>query len=205
MTEETRGDQRRQRRERMEQRQREIAVAAGRRAMMNRVRMGALLAVVLVAVGLLVFWLVREATAPLPGEVLVDEGRTHVANGEVINHSSYPPASGPHFSNWSEWRFTEGSLDPGNWVHNLEHGGVVILYQCPQDCKNLKDNLKALFDKAKKSKYGYQKLVIARDDKIDTQLAMMAWDRREKLTEFDEARMLAFYNAFVDRGPEDAP
>ena len=206
MTEQSPTDQRTQRRERMEQRQREIAEAAQRRTMMNRLKMGALLLVVLLAVGGLVFWVFRETTAPLPGEAVPDEGRGHVADGTPLVHNSYPPASGPHYGTWKEkGGFVDGPLGPGLWMHNLEHGYVIILYKCPPDCTEIKGLLRSLGSKVKNSRFGYPKLVIAQDDKIDTSLALIAWNRRQMLTEYDEGKIQAFYNAFVDRGPEDAP
>ena len=31
-------------------------------------------------------------------------------------------------------RVPAGEVDRGNWVHNLEHGHVVLLYSCPEGC-----------------------------------------------------------------------
>lgn len=68
------------------------------------------------------------------GERQVDEGGSHVAQGEFPTYLSTPATSGPH------WNLGNG-IAPLNWgvytnpvaepaaVHNLEHGGIVIWYQ----------------------------------------------------------------------------
>src|SRR5207237_8446273 len=58
----------------------------------------------------------------------------------------YPPASGPHFSVQGvapvPWQ-TIDTLQEGQYIHNLEHGGIAILYDCPSgaDCTTLKNAL----------------------------------------------------------------
>jgi hypothetical protein len=56
---------------------------------------------------------------------------THVPNGSPITWNSNPPSSGPHYNMWARWGQTYTTpLDRGNWVHNLEHGGIVVTYNC---------------------------------------------------------------------------
>src|SRR5688500_9994024 len=63
------------------------------------------------------------------------QGGMHVQLGEPINWPTNPPASGPHYPAWARWAESyDDPIDRGFWVHNLEHGGVVFLYNCPEGC-----------------------------------------------------------------------
>lgn len=51
---------------------------------------------------------------------------------------SNPPVGGPHYPIWAHWsqNFAMYGLYPiprGYYLHNTEHGGVVLLYKCPAD------------------------------------------------------------------------
>lgn len=61
-------------------------------------------------------------------------------------YNSSPPSSGPHCEQWGKFAiFDEGApLSACNFVHNLEHGGVAILYNCPHGCPALVEELEEL-------------------------------------------------------------
>ena len=105
----------------------------------------------------------------------------------------------------ADWGVYHEAVPEERWVHNLEHGGIVILYNCPQDCPQLKDQLRNAMDTFPKGKFGRVKLVAVFDNKITIKLVALAWDRKLELQGFDKDQLLAFYNAYVDRGPEDVP
>jgi len=62
----------------------------------------------------------------------------HVPVGTVITSwNSNPPSSGEHYPIWGKWNHTNDASAPlprGYYVHNEEHGGVVLLYNCPEGC-----------------------------------------------------------------------
>lgn len=96
-------------------------------------------------------------------------------------------------------------IAPETWVHNLEHGGVVILYRCDRPCPELLAELRQVYETFPRDNYGAVKLVVAPDTRIATQLALLAWDWLDQLAAFDRDRILRFYRGHVDRGPEDVP
>ena len=52
-----------------------------------------------------------------------------------ISYSENPPSSGPHWPFWEQtWGEHSDVVPRERWVHNLEHGGVILLYNCPQGC-----------------------------------------------------------------------
>lgn len=75
-------------------------------------------------------WLWYGASKPLPGEAVADQGREHVAPGTVVNYNSNPPTSGQHYTDWIRKGVYDQPRDDRNLVHSLEHGYVVISYNC---------------------------------------------------------------------------
>src|SRR5438132_14047931 len=81
------------------------------------------------------------------GQEIPDEGpATHVDPSTTPTYKFYPPTSGPHYSLQGSapvpWQ-TIDNLVEGQFVHNLEHGGIAILYNSPSgnDCTALKTHL----------------------------------------------------------------
>ncbi len=99
----------------------------------------------------------------------------------------------------------ERPLPPERWVHNLEHGGVVILYRCDGDCAALVGQLRDVFVTFPREKHGEVKLVVTPAPRLETPLTAVAWRWIEQLPGFDRDRLLRFYEAHVDRAPEDVP
>lgn len=205
MTTPSRQDLRRQRRQQIEERQRREEQEGGRRRLLGRLRTWVAVGLVVLGVAIFVFWVLREVTAPLPGEPIPDEGRSHVEPGSPLAYRSNPPSSGPHYGSTARWAFYDAEVSPGFWLHNLEHGGVVLLYRCPEDCAELKRQLQGLYSTLRRSKYGNVKMVVAPDSSLEGRVTALAWNRREALDRFDEGKIRSFYEAYVDHGPEDVP
>lgn len=141
-----------------------------------------------------------------PGQAVQDEGMDHVAPGTPVERRHQPPASGPHYPTALPRGVYTEAQDPGYWVHSLEHGYIVLLYNCQTDCAALQAQLRQFYESAPKSAaYGYQKLIVAPYPQLTSRLAIVAWDRIDRLDQFDAQRLLRFYQAYHDRGPEDAP
>src|SRR5438309_1483095 len=64
-----------------------------------------------------------------PGEAVPNEGWTHVPEGSAIAYRHNPPASGPHYPVWARYRIHAQVVPRGYWVHDLEHGALVLLYR----------------------------------------------------------------------------
>ena len=54
----------------------------------------------------------------------------HVSETVALKFASNPPCGGDHFSAWATWGVHDVVVPRGNWIHNLEHGGVALLYRC---------------------------------------------------------------------------
>ena len=152
-------------------------------------------------------------TAPSPpasvpdqvGLVVPDEGRAHKPQGTPIQYQNVPPSSGTHYPIWTRPGVYAEPQETGNWVHSLEHGYIVILYNCAEPCSELAAQLTAFYESAPPSaKYAYQKLIIAPFAAMSRPIIAVAWNRRLELDHVDADQLMAFFRAYQDRGPEDA-
>lgn len=160
---------------------------------------GAVAAVVLFG-ALGVFIANRETAAGGPGEYFPPQSRDHIAVGAP--HPAYnsdPPTGGWHYDTPWDPGFYEQPVADEYLVHNLEHGHVVISYDCSKltDCEGAKAQIRQLMQR-----YNNWKLVAVPRSNADSAIALTAWGWLEKLDGYDETKMTAFINAWRDRGPE---
>lgn len=154
---------------------------------------------------MLVLLLTLGGGAGSTGRAMPDEGQHHVPEGTPVAYGHAPPTSGPHWPTPARWGVYDGPVPPERWVHNLEHGGLVILYNCRTPCPELVDELRGLHATFPPSKWGHVKLLVTPYPELRTPLAILAWAWLEELDRLDHARLLAAYEARVDQGPEDLP
>lgn len=121
----------------------------------------------------------------------------HVPAGTTITYGFCPPTSGNHYDLTIRSGVYPPSSEqaPGGWVHNLEHGSVVLLYRCPSgvpgegDCASLSemDRVQIWFNDAPSSATCGRQAVAARFDSMSTRFAVLAWNRALFLDEFDNS------------------
>lgn len=97
-----------------------------KRKMMKFIWIG--LAVVFLAAA--IFGIYKAANVPKPGEAQKDEGRDHVEVGKKVNYLTNPPNSGAHYEEWEKAGVYDKPLPDERLVHSLEHGYVIISYNC---------------------------------------------------------------------------
>ncbi len=198
-------------------RARDRAVAA------ERQRKRELRATILIVAGVLVvaaaivgvvYWGSRPQQGVTPAGVagtrVADEGRSHVADGTAIEYKHYPPTSGAHYPapvQWGTVGTPQQPLPEGRFIHNLEHGGIAVLYNCPSGCPDLVQQLQDIVTRTgPKEKYGEIKMVMTPYSRgMEHKIALLAWDYIDSFDAFDRDRIIRFYNAHVDQGPEDVP
>lgn len=140
-----------------------------------------------------------------------DDGRAHIATGVAgTGYSVRPATSGPH---WSGSDTPSGVPAPARWgvyddpisdevlLHNLEHGGIGIHYDCPDGCDDLVNQLEDLLPRNK------AQFIMSPYTGIDdgNRIAITAWRHHLFLDEFDEEQILDFIDAYQDRAPESVP
>ena len=112
-----------------------------------------------------------------------------------IAYASEPPAGGSHNPCWTRWGVHEEPAQVERWVHNLEHGGVVFLYDCPDGCDDAVELLQSLVGKR-------QHALLTPYVHLPARFAVVSWGYRLVSECFDLAAFEAFYEAHVDRAPE---
>ncbi|MEA2620140.1 MAG: hypothetical protein QOC97_913 [Chloroflexota bacterium] len=165
----------------------------------------------------------QPTPAPAPGAtpqlgyVQPDMGNSHVAVGEKVTYAYCAPASGSHYNASGRGPIAArvyaptDNVPPEGWVHNLEHGALVVLYQGTSAGATAEGQaaLKAFYDSFPISpRCGLAKgqlgPVIARFDDMATPFEAIIWDRVLPLQTFDQAQILAFFNQSGERtNPED--
>lgn len=157
-------------------------------------------------IGLFILW--QSGYFNLPGQSVRILSREHFEPGKLPNYNSNPPTSGLHYAHkLAEWGVHYGPIDEMLQVANLEKGGVILTYR-PKGSPVLPDVIRdqlEIFVRHLRGEPHYCKLILARSATLDKKIALTAWGRIDKLESYDEARILRFINAYISKGPEDAP
>lgn len=93
------------------------------------------------------------------------------ACGDGLN----PPTSGDHCA--ETLRCQTFSTEPNRcqWLHNLEHGHAVFLYNCPEGCPEIVATLEAVRQEAKVGSNGVIRALVAPDSRLPTRVAALLW------------------------------
>jgi hypothetical protein len=134
------------------------------------------------------------------GVAFPDLGGGHVAQGQTVTtYNSDPPTSGQHWPVTASWGIHTEAVPNELQVHNLEHGGIVIQYDCPDGCPDLVAQLSAIVNRYP------VKLLLAPRDGMTHQIVLTAWGRMLTLDHFNNVLIQRFINAYIDKGPENIP
>ncbi|GDX78953.1 hypothetical protein LBMAG42_07640 [Deltaproteobacteria bacterium] len=122
----------------------------------------------------------------------------HVS-GDVV-YADEPPTSGNHSACWAEWGVHAEQVAAENWVHNLEHGGVVFLYDCPSDsCPEEKAEFVSYVESLPAGT-----ALLSPYEPAELPFTVVSWEHELELGCFDLAAIQAFYTAHVGRAPEQS-
>ena len=186
-----------------EERRNRVEQARSREKLKRRL---VVLALVVLAIGVFVglLFMVVGSRETIGRNVPI-EGQTHVDEGSVIVYQNQPPASGPHYPRTAPYGVSDQAIPPGYWVHNLEHGGVAVLWNCSDGCPDVVAQVRDAYVKLPRSKqFNVVKLVGTPYNTMSSKIAFVAWGKILELDAFDYDQLLRFYNAYVDKGPEAA-
>jgi len=175
----------------------------------------AVFAVVIVGGALGIGFLAKSGTdtntSGLAGYAVPEEGSSHAQMGSPLTHKHQPPSSGNHYSQqgvapvpWAPYR---QAIPEGDWLHNLEHGGVALVYRCSAtECDDFYAKAQQLSRSLPRdSKFNEVKFVSTPYPNMQPKLAVLSWGREEDLSTLDGAAILDFYQRNVDHGPESIP
>jgi hypothetical protein len=157
---------------------------------------------------------------PLPGfeacevEIVTGlplEGKAHVDVCTEIPYETNPPSSGDHWPIWAQYRAHDVVVPRMMWVHNLEHGAIVMAHACDEACTS---EARAAFDAVAET-FGVDercassptpqrsRILVTEDPALDRPIALAAWRATYRATCLDPASLLDFVESHYGRGPED--
>ena len=172
---------------------------------MNKKVVGIILAIIAIVGGFL--WLTR----PNPKNIVLgtqhkEQGREHIGAGQ--KHAAYnsdPASSGPHYADNTAptpWGVYTQEVPEEVFVHNEEHGGVIITYRPDIPTDQLK-KLQALFAPPYSNKsFTPSKAIVTPRTKNTQPIELASWNWTLSLDRYDEAVISKFYRQHVSKSPE---
>jgi hypothetical protein len=157
-------------------------------------------------------WTPSPTASPSPGQTpnlgypQPDMGHTHVGVGDKVTYTYCAPASGNHINKPG----TAGpiparvygpsdSVIPQNWIHNLEHGGLVVLYK--GDSAGATPDGQAAFKSWQSAFPPVANCgpVVARFDQMSTPFQAMVWGRVLMMDSWDPNLVNQFWQQWGGR------
>lgn len=143
-----------------------------------------------------------------PVPIDADNGNQHITPGVAgTGYTTRPATSGPHWfsadtpagASPARWGIYNDPLPDEVLIHNLEHGGIGIHYDCPSGCDELVNQLEDLIPRNR------AQFIMSPYSGMESQIAITSWRHHLFLGEFNEEQILDFIDAYQDRAPESIP
>ena len=167
---------------------------------------------IVIGVGLvgLISYAVWASFQPEPqlGTAYPIASRDHIQFGQqAADYNTDPPTSGQHYDNPSEAGFYDVAPADEFMVHSLEHGYIVIYFNCTDlsdaDCDGLKTEIEDTMDRAGTSRNtGTPKLIAAPRPTMENLVTFTSWGRLYRTDNFDPDELLAYVDLYRDKAPE---
>jgi len=166
-----------------------------------------------------------QTSTNLLGFAVASDGRDHIPNCHVVPtpgatpiavsqpvYHHEPPSSGCHqppplapvpFRVYT----SANAVRPDRYIHNLEHGGVVLVYRCQgSQCDQESTTALSLYSNMPKDPLLNEiRLLVTPYQNMPPAVAVLAWQRELDLPDLSGAsqqKVNDFYNQWVDKGPE---
>lgn len=140
------------------------------------------------------------------GQLYEDEGNKHIdsLSGENL-YKSDPPTSGTHYYQAAAWGVSDMEIPAEQWIHNLEHGGMVITYKpnlSEEKIAKLRDiaeNLTLRDDQTERK--GFKVILTPRAANTSV-VQLSSWRYGLKLDDVDADKIERFYRDRPNNAPE---
>jgi hypothetical protein len=143
-----------------------------------------------------------EGCGDVIGDGFCSEGGNHVDQDTTVPWEHNPPHSGDHYPTWESWGEHDETVPRGNWVHNMEHGGIVLAYLCPNDsCPDDLDVLRQVIEMRPEARV----LMTADPELPGEGFAAISWTWVYRFDEPDLDTLLCFVDQHFNHAPEDVP
>ena len=161
----------------------------------NRLRniiIGGVIAIVVIALGLLLYLNLQEPEALTDLQRFVGLDRAH--DEEVVyDDTGLPPVGGIHSGVWQNCGIYDEPIETKNAVHSMEHGAVWVTYQtdlAADDVETLRDEV---------SQYRYA--ILSPFEGLQSPVVLTAWGIQLEVDSADDSRIATFLDRYV-QGPQ---
>ncbi len=161
----------------------------------------------------------KQTVIPAACAIVVDDyppvESPHVAIDTVVPYDSNPPNHGPHYPIWASFDEYTKPVDRRYYVHDLEHGAVVLAYNCAAagdagavtSCDAIVQALRAAVaaipnDPQCEGEGARVRFLITPDPLLDVPIAAAAWGRTYRAQCLDTASLGEFVRTSYGFGPE---
>ena len=163
-------------------------------------------AIILAIIGFVIWQGIRP---PMGEAIPIMTSAPHLApETNPGEYNSDPPTSGLHYATELDAGFYDQNIytfPAAYLVHNLEHGYVIVWYNCnlldESACTELKSQIRSVMDE-----FNSIKMIAYPWDSLDAPVVMTSWGRMLRFESFDVEQARSFYRANLNKAPEpDAP
>ena len=113
-------------------------------------------------------------------------------------YTSVPATSGWHYGATAKWGEHRDEVPDEVLLHNLEHAGIGIHYNCIENCQDLITGLLGI------SK-DYHKIVLSPYSNMDNLITLTAWGYIDKMDSLEKERIVAFIDRHINSSEAPEP
>jgi hypothetical protein len=145
---------------------------------------------------------------PILGEEIPIAGAEHIPEGQTAtDHNSDPPTSGQHYAQPAEAGFYEEAPPDERLVHNLEHGHIVVYYNCSglsdTACEELQDGIREAMEAAGVvPSTRTLKIVAVPRPGMENMITYTSWGKLYRAETFNREDFILFVKQNRNRAPE---
>jgi hypothetical protein len=132
-----------------------------------------------------------------------DEGANHIACTTPATYLTMPPSSGNHYPIWPAPGTYTAAIPWGHLVHFMEHGGVVIVYNCgATGCADELARAQAFVAGIADAACTPARVIMMPDPTLDVRWAASAWTWTLRADCYDDAAFSQFVAEHLGHGLE---
>jgi len=143
-----------------------------------------------------------HSTGPIPdgpGVRQDDQGQTHIEIGDSHGaYSTIPATSGWHYDSPAAWGIKDEALPPERYVHNMEHGGIILHYNCPDGCE---DEINQMADIVRRT----DETILMPNADMESRFALTAWNWLETMETYDDDLARDFVRSHLNSSNSPEP
>lgn len=131
-----------------------------------------------------------------PGTKVESQGREHIQEGaEHPPYNSVPATSGWHYPQPLapvSWGVHSTFIPEEKRIHNLEHGGISITYNCPEGCEDIISELNGIVERARDEN---MKILLSPYPGTERKITLTSWTFIQSFDNYDKGKIIEFIDS----------